>query len=264
MWRSAFLVVVGLMAVAKSSLAGEYSIQSPTEGATIRPGQPFQVIVGGPPAVNVFVFPGIGNLSGSQVAAPPYIYTFDVPPSVQSGAYKIKVYVEKPGGLTEILTTNVLVEPDLAGGRLVAEPEDLRLTFFGQTKSMNVRVLSPSGESSVLTSPNLTVQSLAAGVISPLRAGAQLMAIGPGSAVVSYQFQGIQARVVADVEVSPLAGDLNADGRVDQLDINIVQERVGMAKMVPNDSRDINQDGKIDALDLRALTSMCSKPRCAI
>jgi hypothetical protein len=31
-----------------------------------------------------------------------------------------------------------------------------------------------------------------------------------------------------------------------------------------NDLRDLNGDGKIDALDSRILTTLCTRPRCAV
>jgi hypothetical protein len=259
------LAILGcfILAVPQLSEAAEYSIQSPLSGARVRPGQQLEVVVSGPPAKNVFVFAGAGSLVESYVISPPYRYVFSVPSNKRAGVYRIDAHVQKFDGAVESIGIDVVVEPDAAGSQLLVKPDDIRFTFLGQTISVGVSVTSAGSTSSVLSSPSLTSQSSNGQIVDASISKTALVAVGVGSAVISYQYQGIQAQLLADVELSPLAGDLNADGRIDQLDIGIVQSRVGLPKVVPNDSRDINQDGKIDALDLRVLTSMCSKPRCA-
>jgi hypothetical protein len=60
--------------------------------------------------------------------------------------------------------------------------------------------------------------------------------------------------------------DLNKDGVIDQLDLNIInQASVTRAPATgPNDPRDLDQDGFITVLDARKLALQCTFPGCAI
>lgn len=59
-------------------------------------------------------------------------------------------------------------------------------------------------------------------------------------------------------------GDVTADGAINSIDLNLVLAGRGTAASGPNDLRDLDADGMITSLDARKLTSLCSKPRCAI
>jgi hypothetical protein len=56
--------------------------------------------------------------------------------------------------------------------------------------------------------------------------------------------------------------DVNADGFVDQSDVNAVLAARGQAASGPTDARDNDGNGGIDILDSRACALQCSKPRC--
>ena len=62
----------------------------------------------------------------------------------------------------------------------------------------------------------------------------------------------------------PLLGDINGDGVVDSNDLNLILAALNKPANGPNDLRDLNGDGKIDALDSRKLTTLCTRPRCAV
>lgn len=61
-----------------------------------------------------------------------------------------------------------------------------------------------------------------------------------------------------------VVGDLDNDGDVDKKDIDIILAAKGSAASSPNDPRDVDKDGKITILDARKLTTMCTRPNCAI
>jgi hypothetical protein len=56
--------------------------------------------------------------------------------------------------------------------------------------------------------------------------------------------------------------DVNGDGRIDMLDINLIRSAVGQAAN-PNDTRDANNDGFITMLDVRKCTLVCTSALCA-
>lgn len=64
-------------------------------------------------------------------------------------------------------------------------------------------------------------------------------------------------------ETTPLAGDLDGDGDIDRLDIDLILAVRNQSASGPDDPRDIDKNGTIDALDARKLTLSCTRPRCA-
>ena len=62
----------------------------------------------------------------------------------------------------------------------------------------------------------------------------------------------------------PMLGDINGDGVVDSLDLNLILGALNKLANGPNDLRDLNGDGKIDALDSRKLITLCTRARCAV
>lgn len=64
-------------------------------------------------------------------------------------------------------------------------------------------------------------------------------------------------------ETTPLAGDLDGDGDIDRLDIDLILAARNQPTSGPDDPRDIDNNGTIDALDARKLTLSCTRPRCA-
>lgn len=63
-----------------------------------------------------------------------------------------------------------------------------------------------------------------------------------------------------------IPGDLDGDGDVDQNDLNIIlaDRNKGVALSACGARCDLDGDGRITALDARRLTTLCTRPRCAI
>jgi amidase len=75
------------------------------------------------------------------------------------------------------------------------------------------------------------------------------------------QTNGTPASVTITV---PKLGDVDGDGDVDNNDLNLILAARNTSASSVNDLRDLNGDGKIDALDSRILTTLCTRPRCAV
>jgi hypothetical protein len=78
---------------------------------------------------------------------------------------------------------------------------------------------------------------------------------------------------------STIRGDLNGDGRVDLLDLQILEERLNSSALTSVnlgnpvnfgnpialvDARDLNGDGVINALDARVLVTLCTQSGCVV
>ena len=58
-------------------------------------------------------------------------------------------------------------------------------------------------------------------------------------------------------------GDLNADGSVNVLDLQLLMKRLNQPAAGPSDPMDLDYDGKITVLDSRILVTFCTKQYCA-
>ncbi len=61
-----------------------------------------------------------------------------------------------------------------------------------------------------------------------------------------------------------IRGDADADGDIDQNDVNLIVAARNTLPSGPYDSRNLNGDAVIDALDARLATLECSRARCAV
>jgi hypothetical protein len=68
----------------------------------------------------------------------------------------------------------------------------------------------------------------------------------------------------AQVWVNQAGLDLNGDGVINQLDLNMINAALNTPASGPNDPRDLNQDGVINVLDERILVTQCSQLGCAV
>lgn len=67
-----------------------------------------------------------------------------------------------------------------------------------------------------------------------------------------------------ECELVVIPGDLDADGDVDRDDMKIILAARNQPATGTDDPKDINGDGTITVRDARALTKLCTRPRCAI
>lgn len=58
-------------------------------------------------------------------------------------------------------------------------------------------------------------------------------------------------------------GDVNGDGQVDIVDLDLVMNALNTTASGPHDLRDLNHDGVINVLDARILVTLCTYPGCA-
>jgi pimeloyl-ACP methyl ester carboxylesterase len=68
----------------------------------------------------------------------------------------------------------------------------------------------------------------------------------------------------AQVWVNQAALDLNGDGVINQLDVDMINAALNTPASGPNDPRDLDQDGVINVLDERILVTQCTQPGCAV
>lgn len=168
---------------------------------------------------------------------------------------------------------------DLSGitiGRFARQPveNELPIAVAGDYRTVRVKsnvVLDGSGS----YDPDSTASSLifkwwqvsgpAITLSSPTVARPLLTPLAPGKYVFNLSVNdGLVDSLPTSVVISvPTLGDIDADGDVDNDDLNLILAARGKPANGPNDLRDLDGDGMITALDARKLTTLCTRPRCA-
>lgn len=147
------------------------------------------------------------------------------------------------------------------GTALLTDPSKT-LTFVGQSTSLQARLSTPSGVE--LVPPSLLIFSSSDSAVATVSPGGGLTARSQGTATVSVRYPQAVGDLTASVMVSVtghVPGDLDGDGQVTAVDRAYLASWAGAPVLVPNDGRDLNGDGAIDQLDVNVLQSSCV-PSC--
>lgn len=121
---------------------------------------------------------------------------------------------------------------------------------------------SDNSTGDLTASTNITYASNNPAVATVNSAGI-VTASGAGNTSIVVFYSGVAQQIVSVSVPNSVRGDLNGDGRVDTVDLNILDSYLNTPANGPNDARDLNHDGVINALDARILTTLCTYPRCA-
>jgi hypothetical protein len=211
-------------------------------------------LVGGSPAVT-----SQGFQSGSSLA-----FTVTVPTTANAGAFGITALATTSAGtLVESAELTLDVERADAPQSLTAQPSGIQFSFVGDSLSVDVVGVFADGSKWLMTqSSQLQVSSSNTGVA--LFQNGSIIAAGAGSTSVTFAVGSITQSVRVTVPTS-IRGDLNADGRVDQSDVSILNSALNTPATISGDARDLNQDGQTTTADRTILQSLCTvqKPLCA-
>ena len=114
---------------------------------------------------------------------------------------------------------------------------------WSQVKGVNITLSNPTASTTTFIAP-------LAGQILIF----QLVVTNPDNKIASDH------TVVQTVNI----GDLNADGSIDTIDVDLLKSALNAPVIGLNDRRDLNNDGLITGADVQELTSFCTRPQCTI
>lgn len=149
--------------------------------------------------------------------------------------------------------------------KLWSNPESVQFDYVGQSRPLSIFIQLSGGSFIDISKNPRTKVSFSNNTAEFDNSNGSILSKNGGIGVAKISFD--DAPYVYEVDISSpnnsIRGDLNADGIVDQADLEVLRFAVGSKASGPNDARDLNRDGKIDALDLRILSTLCTYPRCA-
>jgi len=199
----------------------------------------------------------------SVSATSPYHFQVSIPNTIAPGNYRfLATGGIAPGQVVDSVPVILDVEyPNSATG-LRSDPTTVFFQFVGdQTPIGLYATFGTATPITVNGSSKITYVSSDKTIVTVNNAGiATATGSGKANVLVTYAGQSISVPVVVP-QAKP--GDLNADGKVDTDDLNILDSALNTPANGPNDARDLNHDGVINALDARILTTLCTYPRCA-
>jgi hypothetical protein len=267
-WAVSFLVLMLWVSREANAEANELTISQPASGVVLKPGDRIGVTVQQSPSLpRLYFTSGVGLLvngpflMSSPTGYDPYTFTISVLTNAQPGDYKL-VATGSRAGTASVYTPGIDLVVQAQGLQSIIVPiNPVALNYIGAMWLINIEGLAADGTIMSMPSTQCSYQSDNSTIASVSTTGV-VSASGVGTASISISCQGLTATVSVTVLRGP-RGDLNADGRVDIDDLNILGSALNMPANGPNDARDLNHDGIINALDAGILTSLCTYPECA-
>jgi hypothetical protein len=246
--------------------ASPLSISAPAGGITVTSGQALTVTVAVAPGsypmgVAVLAQYPLGSAPLQPVSGPTLTFTLAIPANATPGAYNITaVSADANGNELASAPVSVLVERADLPTALNVSPPGVVVSYVGATMPLVVFGTFPGGvQLNVTHSSHLTAVSANPG-IAYFQNGT-ITTAGSGQTTVALTYGQVTSTIAVTVNAGK-RGDLNADGKVDQADLNIILAALNTPASGPNDARDLNHDGVINALDARILVTLCTHPGC--
>lgn len=247
----------------------QVAITEPSNGTVVYPGNIMTVKVQASVVVGGILlggdllrfFPNFKNVK----ATAPYDFQMAIPQNLPTGAYTLTAFGRTAAGaMIQSSPVKILIETTEHPSSLKVEPSSILLSFRGE--EIPVDIYGQRSDGTYINynlSTRLLCQSTAPSVVQ-VKPPCIAIAVSPGSGSLTVQRGAASSSVRVQVNALAVRGDFDTDGDVDNDDVSQLTLWRNQPSAPTGDDRDLNSDGKIDALDVRVLTTMCTRPRCAI
>ncbi|MFN0167966.1 MAG: dockerin type I domain-containing protein [Bryobacteraceae bacterium] len=255
------LLLVTLFCVAVR--AQTLQIATPSDGSTYVPGDTIIVIVttSGPTFNAVTAI--IQDVGISRpITSAPYVFSFKVPAVIAGKKTITALGSTGPGAGVFSSPITINVENGASITSLTVNPSSIKFQYAGQQIPLVVNGTFSDGSVSDITRSSRVSYLSANPTVTIASADGVLTAGAPGQTMVTVTYGGMSKAVTAIVP-TVIRGDLDADGDVDQDDLNLILAVLNTPASKPRDARDLNGDGVINVLDARSLATLCTRARCA-
>lgn len=257
---------VAILAPIALSLAGfaqtsptSVSIVSPANGTIIIADQPVNISVG---VTNISPTQGVQLVSSAFGISNPVVqapYTFSVVfPDTSIGSPQVTaMIITAPGSALFSMPITISVVPASSLQSLAVNTTSVAFSFVGDAARIRATGTFTGGVAADISGLSSTRFSSQNAAVAKVDGAGNVVATGSGKTNITVQNGSLSATVAVSVPAT-IRGDLNADGKVDQDDLNILLAAIGTPVTGPFDARDLNGDGVIDTKDAQVLESLCS------
>jgi hypothetical protein len=240
------------------------TITSPANGALVMAGQSLSTSVSASPTGAFSSVQVIGeNIGLSQVlSGAPFNFSIAIPVDA-IGPENITAVGLTPSG-TVVFSSPITIdcEPAVSVTGLGPNLSQISFGFTGDQVGLTVQGKLSDGSSVDLTQSTNTSFLSGNIAVATVSSTGLVTAFGPGTATITVSNGGQIAAVSVSVPNS-LRGDLNADGKIDADDVNILLSALNTKATGSFDARDLNGDGIIDTKDLQILAGLCTLAGCS-
>jgi uncharacterized protein YjdB len=228
------------------------TITAPTDGTVVRPGDGLVVRVLTPnPEIHHIVVIGQRPIGWSKDApGPPFTIPVHIPETIsQLGLYKLSAFGDF-GTTSQAVTIDV----ELSGSVATIALEPTSITFQYPGSRVNLRALGTmlAGASLDITRSSKIVYVSDNESVAVVNSLGKVVAVGAGICNITATYEDKKFSVSVSVP-AVVRGDLNGDGKVDDVDLAWLRSWVSHPVNGPNDARDLNHDGRIDQKDIEIL-----------
>jgi uncharacterized protein (TIGR03437 family) len=205
--------------------------------------------------------PSLGIITSDSDAPYEFIISF---PEQGEGLYELTAFTVT-GGEPLLLskTIRIRLTRGLTPVELSGDPSEIAFLHQGQAFGLRVSATFFDGTRGDITSDPSTAYTSDNETAVTVNSRGIVLAKAPGAATITVRHQGLSLAIPVTVP-NARRGDLNADGLVDQDDVNfLLSLPAGTVATGDFDARDLNRDGKIDSADAEVLSATCES-RCIL
>jgi hypothetical protein len=232
------------------------AITSPANGSVHAPGTTIDVTAtASGPVLGVKVGSQDLGTSVYQFTAP-YSFSLTVPPDIIGPRNLFAVGLVANETVVFSSPISVDIEPSAPPTAIKFQQSWVAFGYVGQQQRVGITATFSDGSTlDVTKSTQLTFTSGNPTFLSVDNTGL-MTSVATGNTTVTGRFGSLTA-ILHTVGPSGVKGDLDGDGIVTADDLLLLETMVGSAPTGPHDARDLNGDGKIDNLDVELLLAHC-------
>lgn len=245
------------------AIGQQLSITEPSNGSLVAPGQTIAIQVA---TANGSSFSGVQiigqGIGVTRVASfPPYSFELAIPADVigPRTITALGIVSQEQG----TFSPSIVVDSETSANLTLLTVSFSRIAFRypGQQIPLNVVGTFNDGTDLDVTRSSRISYTSTDITVAAVDLNGVVTATGAGATTVLVTYENHSATIQVSIP-SALPGDLNADGRIDQDDVNVILASLNTSAAGSFDARDLNGDGVIDIQDAKLLASRCTTPGC--